>query len=269
MSQPVLARQDELAAAEIYDRLPQSLLIVAEPGLDSERLVNKIASSEASDIIKLVPEVDKKHISTKQIRDLVMSLRTQAIRRRVVVIHQSEIMTEEAQNALLKALEEPSSGTHFILTTSDQSLLLETIVSRCQVVNLHRTSLLQDRKLLSRSELSDETKQQILFLAAGRPELIRQLANNQNLLEKYRQLAIDAKNIMSGLSYSALVVAQSYSDREQALKLIDILLTMLRFQIKNQGLDDKLEGLLERVQQAEKSLKSNSNVKLSMLNLVV
>lgn len=269
MSQPILARRDEAAIAEIYDRLPQSLLVVAEPGLDAARLIDQISTSESTDIIKLSPEIDKKHISAKQIRELVMSLRTQAMRRRVVIIQQAEIMTEEAQNALLKALEEPAKKTHFILSTSDQALLLETILSRCQIVTLHRTSALQDSKLLGRSEVSESAKQQILFLAAGRPELIRQLINDKKLLDNYRELAADAKKIILGVSYASLASAQKYSNREQAMKLVDILLTMLRFQIKNQGLDQKMTDFLARTEQTELALKSNANVKLALLNLVV
>lgn len=269
MSQPILARQDETALAEVYDRLPQSLLVVAELGLDSERLINKISTEEASDVIKLVPEVDKKHISTKQIRDLVMNLRTRGVRRRIVVVGGADAMTEEAQNALLKALEEPADKTHFILSVSDQSLLLETIISRCQIVTLHRTSPLQDSKLLGRSGLSESARRQILFLAAGRPNLIRQLMSDKEMLRAYREIAADAKAIISGVSYGSLVAAQRYSSREQALRLIDILLTMVRFQVKNKGLDDKMTELIERIKLAEPSLKSNSNVKLSMMNLVV
>lgn len=43
-------------------------------------------------------------------------------------------ITPEAQNSLLKILEEPQVGTHFILVISDRSMLLPTVLSRCQVV---------------------------------------------------------------------------------------------------------------------------------------
>src|SRR5690606_30390330 len=51
---------------------------------------------------------------------------------RVVIIIRAERMRGEAQNALLKTLEEPPAGTCLILTTESSEQLLSTIVSRCQ-----------------------------------------------------------------------------------------------------------------------------------------
>ena len=53
---------------------------------------------------------------------------------RVTLIDGAEQMTQEAANALLKTLEEPPANSWFFLTSSNRSLLLDTIVSRCQHV---------------------------------------------------------------------------------------------------------------------------------------
>jgi hypothetical protein len=53
---------------------------------------------------------------------------------RVVVIDDAHKMTDEAENAFLKTLEEPPSGTLLILVTSEPLSLLPTIVSRCAPV---------------------------------------------------------------------------------------------------------------------------------------
>lgn len=50
--------------------------------------------------------------------------------RRLIIIGFSSI-TREAQNALLKVFEEPTFGTHFFILAPNQSLLLETVRSRC------------------------------------------------------------------------------------------------------------------------------------------
>lgn len=52
--------------------------------------------------------------------------------KRVVIFREAEMMTVEAQNALLKSLEEPPAHTHFILTTSRPNRLLPTVRSRCR-----------------------------------------------------------------------------------------------------------------------------------------
>jgi DNA polymerase III delta' subunit len=54
--------------------------------------------------------------------------------RRVFVLRDAERMNEQAQNALLKTLEEPPGAAVLILVTSSAARLLPTIRSRCQVI---------------------------------------------------------------------------------------------------------------------------------------
>lgn len=270
MTYPLLAPADQANISNLEENLPQSLIIEAEPGLDSALLVEKLIKSESSDRFTIKPEDDKKHIGVQQVRELIYNLRTFASRRRVVVISPAEQMNEESQNALLKILEEPTEKLHFILVVSNRALLLETIVSRCQLLTLHRTSPLQDNSLLKNSDLDDHAKQQIRFLASGRPALIRQIVAQPELLNQYREIASNAKIIMKGVSYDSLVASQKYSSsREDALQLIDVLLTLIRFQIKSQGLSPDIERLLQKTHRAEESLKSNGNIKLALLQIMV
>ena len=63
---------------------------------------------------------------------------------RAFIIDRAERMTPEAQNALLKTLEEPPSTSHLFLVTSYPQRLLTTIRSRCQMLNfrpLHRQEI--------------------------------------------------------------------------------------------------------------------------------
>lgn len=55
---------------------------------------------------------------------------------RVVLIPEAENMTFQAQNSLLKILEEPPQNTYFILTTAHPDQLLPTVISRCRPVKL-------------------------------------------------------------------------------------------------------------------------------------
>ncbi|HMM20769.1 MAG TPA: DNA polymerase III subunit delta' [Selenomonadales bacterium] len=55
--------------------------------------------------------------------------------RRVVILEESERLTTQAANSLLKVLEEPPTETVFILTASSPHILLSTVVSRCRVLS--------------------------------------------------------------------------------------------------------------------------------------
>ena len=52
------------------------------------------------------------------------------------IVHEAECLTEQAQNAFLKTLEEPPEKCAFVLTSGNPSLLLPTTRSRCQILRL-------------------------------------------------------------------------------------------------------------------------------------
>ncbi len=55
--------------------------------------------------------------------------------KRVIIFREAELMREEAQNALLKSLEEPPDHSLFILTTNRPDALLSTVRSRCRTIH--------------------------------------------------------------------------------------------------------------------------------------
>lgn len=65
---------------------------------------------------------------------------------RKIFIIQTNLITEQAQNALLKVFEEPTSGTHFFLLMP-QDTLLPTLRSRFQILNMARVPLAKDSAL--------------------------------------------------------------------------------------------------------------------------
>lgn len=66
----------------------------------------------------------------------ILSLKPYGGTNRLIIIYEIDKATLEAQNALLKILEEPPFTTFLILTTINHHLLLPTITSRCQVIRL-------------------------------------------------------------------------------------------------------------------------------------
>lgn len=77
-------------------------------------------------------------IGIGQIRELEhnLSLKPYNSPAKAAIIHPAELLTIEAQNALLKTLEETGEHTIIILTAPQTDLLLPTVVSRCQIIKL-------------------------------------------------------------------------------------------------------------------------------------
>lgn len=84
---------------------------------------------------------EEKAIGIEKVRELqkLLSLRPVGGQINCAVILRAETLTLEAQNALLKLLEEPPEDTIIVLVTIDAELLLPTIVSRCEIIHDKQT----------------------------------------------------------------------------------------------------------------------------------
>ena len=269
MPEVIISVRDAQKISQISSQLPHALLVIADYGLDGLGVAQMLAKN--SDTFHLKPLPEKQTISVDQIRELISMLRTYAINRRVIIIDEADLMTEPSQNALLKALEEPNKNTNFILVAKNPKLMLDTVKSRCQTLMLHKTTSAQDKKLLEKYNLDPASSQQILFLAAGRPLLIKELAENPEKFAEYRQLATNAKQILAtNQEYDAFKnLTKYFSDRQKAILLTDIIVNMIRFQSLSHGMNPSLEEQLEKTTSVAGALKSNSNVRLALTQLVI
>lgn len=90
-------------------------------------------------------------------------------RYRVIIIEPAEAMREEAQNALLKTLEEPPAHVVLVLVTEYEDRLLETIRSRARRVAFHGLAReLIERSLRSRWDVEPERAAALARLSGGR-----------------------------------------------------------------------------------------------------
>ena len=93
----------------------------------------RIARGVHADILVIEPG-DSGAIKVDQVREAIdrTAYRPFEGRRRVVIVDQADALMPEAQNALLKTLEEPPPASVFVLITARPDVLLPTVRSRCQ-----------------------------------------------------------------------------------------------------------------------------------------
>jgi len=125
-----------------------------------------------------------------------LSLTPHSSRYKFVIINDAHLMTEEAQNALLKVLEEPSASSILILVTASPDLLLSTIISRCQGIEFppHPRELVV--AALERARLTPAQKELLTKLANGRVGLVRDIVGGDlfgELEQAVRELTSLAK----------------------------------------------------------------------------
>jgi DNA polymerase III subunit delta' len=151
MNNLVLDTQTEVQITNFLSQPAHALLLVAPEGAGKSAVAQLIASQLLDAPIASHPYVhvltpSNGTLSIDDIRSLQHSLQLKTLGagrdiRRIVIIESAEALTTEAQNALLKSLEEPPADTVIILTTAKARALLPTIVSRTQRINLKLPTL--------------------------------------------------------------------------------------------------------------------------------
>lgn len=114
----------------------------------------------------------KRDIVVDQVREAVvapLALPPYEGRRLIFLIDPADALNANAQNALLKSLEEPPSYVQFLLVTAAPAALLPTVRSRCQVVSFGPLGEADMRRACSVAGLSGEKAQQAAEAAAGAP----------------------------------------------------------------------------------------------------
>ena len=89
-------------------------------------------------------EPDGKVIKIEQIRELQTKVIEKPVNsnKKVYVINDADLMTKEAQNCLLKTLEEPPEYIVIILIVNNESKVLTTIKSRCMKIYFEKINLI-------------------------------------------------------------------------------------------------------------------------------
>lgn len=92
------------------------------------------------DLLVLSKKKKKKSLGIDQIRASIKYLNEKpfSLKYKFLVIPQAYLLTTQAQNALLKTLEEPPLYADIFLLTKTREDLLETIISRCKLVSIRK-----------------------------------------------------------------------------------------------------------------------------------
>ena len=174
----------------------------------------KFEGNANPDYAEIIP--DGKTLKIEQIRNLQARIVEKPItsRRKVYVIDDADLMSEESQNCLLKTLEEPPEYAVIILIVSNESRILPTIKSRCVIIKFQPLTSKEIKKV--KPELSDD----LIQLLEG------SLLNAENIEQKKEQYA-QLLNLVNVLENKQLV--EVFNSADLLYKGKDDIITLLEY----------------------------------------
>lgn len=208
--------------AMLADTFAMSIMCEAggsEPCMECESC-RKTANRSNPDIIRLKKDTNKKTdiIGIDEIRHQIISgmyERPYNGNHKVYIIDDADKMNVQAQNAILKTLEEPPSYAVLLLLTRNAKKLLPTIISRCIVLNMRPVKDSEIKQYLrERGRLTDSDLDVITAMASGNVGKAKLLSEDSS----FREFEQSIKKILKEIPKSDLRAVLDGVDTLSAIK---------------------------------------------------
>ena len=250
----------------------QSVLLNSERGYGKRTVALAVAGAVVNNKHEhiLTVESAESSITIEQIRSMksFFNLKTLSSKdNRVALIIDADMMTTEAQNSLLKLLEEPPENCMLLLTSPHSELLLPTISSRLQTIHLRMLTSVKVSEYFVKKGFSSLEVAKVLGITSGLVGLTTAMLNGDG--DPQIASLEQAKLLLGSKHLERLKAVDRFSkDKQSALMLLDSFKTISIASIRANTKGTKLwQSLLSASTVAEQQLAQNANAKLVLTNL--
>ncbi len=231
----------------------------------------------------------RRSIGIKAARALIHKMSLKPVQRgpRIGVVAEADALTVDAQNALLKLLEEPPGFTVLILVADNPATLLPTVRSRCQVLRFGALEETDIARVLEDSGIDAEEARAAAAVARG--SVGRALVYDSDGLEDRESLIVAYQNAIAANGPAEDLVSELASRKDDGYGLDVLLEWQLRKVEASLGNDppepsDALEGWLatarrtdtrkllagaQRIERTMASIARNVNAKIAIRDLLL
>lgn len=248
--------KEQLSFLEASQHLPHALLIEGDTGLGKRTLAHEIAlnlfcrgegerpcghcaqCSKAEkgvhpDIYEYTAPDRAKAFHIETVRDVKRDAYMQPNEAdyKIFILGNCQSMSVEAQNAILKILEEPPAYALFLLTVTNKSAMLETVLSRCVVITLDGVSPKQGAEYLCAQDdtLAYEDALRACEVWGGNLGKARESLTDGKLSKVNRLANCMAEALLSGSEYRLLKTCSEFNwDKELLMQTLTLFKTLLR-----------------------------------------
>lgn len=233
----------------------------------------------------------KASIGVSEVRDIIEEVYKRPYEgdKKVIVIYDAEKLTIQAQNALLKTIEEPPNGVYILLLTTNLESLLDTIKSRCQIYKLTPLNKEEMIEFINLNyEVSEKQLSSLLAYSEGIPGRVEKFLNDPKL-QSLRNLIIDMLRDINKNEVDITIKYEKlfYHYKDEKEELLNIISSFVRDIILYKEIDDKrliinsdknkdieelvqmmsyrkLNGMLKYIDEARTNLKQNINFSMTI-----
>lgn len=215
--------------------LSHAHLIIGPDGIGKSLLAKKFAMSilgksidkDYVDIINYRPK--KASFGVDEVRGIIEEVNKKPYEgdKKVIIIHQGSKLTPQAQNALLKTIEEPPKGVYIIILSESLELMLDTIKSRSQIYKL--TPLNREEIIKFIKKIGEEYNEKILVAISygeGVPGRVIKILRDKELANLRDMIVELFKDINKGDGEKVLEYENKFNkfkgDKEEVINLIAI-----------------------------------------------
>lgn len=256
----------------------------------SNNIIEPRDNAESVDIVRYHPSSTS--FGVDDVRNIIdeVSKKPYEGDKKVLILYKCDKMTTQAQNALLKTIEEPPAGVYLILLSDSLETILDTIQSRCQVYKLTPLSKEDILKYieLNYPNIESNDRQAALAFSTGIPGKVDKFIDDEKLKE-LRNICVGLfSDILKREHGLVLKYGESLKNfKDEKYDLLDILILFIRDimvfkELNNKDLvvnfdkiDNiidisrgvtykKLNSMLEYIKEARINFNSNTNYSMTV-----
>ena len=262
----------ELIHSVEINKTSHSYLFIGTEGIGKKLIAEEFAKmllavkdTENSPDFSII-EPDGNSIKIEQIRNLQKRIQEKPIisKSKIYIINDSDKMTVEAQNCLLKTLEEPPEFVTIILIGSNENSFLSTIKSRCMILHFEKISDGQIQKYLQDNHQTEINSKIMLEACQGSIGKALEIKDKQELYQNTEQVvnSLERKDKIDILNMSDFIY-KSKDDKLEILNYMNVLFINLA------KINSKYADCIAIVEETKRRLQSNANYDMCIDNLLL
>jgi len=195
-------------------------------------------------------------VKIDQIRDVQKRVVEKPIisKRKVYIFDDADLMTNEAQNCLLKTLEEPPEYVTIILIGTNESDFLETIKSRCMIMHFKKINDISLKKYIETVYKDEHVSNSMLKIFDGSIGKVVNLRGNNDLYKEIEQIikSMEKSDIVEFLKNGEIL----YNAKDNIYDILEYINVLLLDKSKQNYI---YANCIEVIENTRKRMKSNSN----------